>query len=152
MELLTGERAGTRAIIPRIKLTPAPSQTPFEFVRTQFPIQLAFAMTINKAQGQTFGRVGLSLIEPVFTHGQLYVAFSRVRCKQALKVKIGEGKHTKNVVYPEALQGQLKRGHQCVSSSSPLAPIQVSIVNENEVDPIGYLDLDDGTVHDFDDI
>ena len=40
-----------------------------------FPLQLAFAMTINKAQGQTLRHVGLCLTEPVFTHGQLYVAY-----------------------------------------------------------------------------
>jgi len=34
-------------------------------------------MTINKAQGQTLQRVGVLLDEPVFTHGQLYVAASR---------------------------------------------------------------------------
>ena len=35
-------------------------------------------MTINKAQGQTYKRVGLWLLTPVFSHGQLYVALSRV--------------------------------------------------------------------------
>ncbi|KAK1343257.1 hypothetical protein QTO34_016035 [Cnephaeus nilssonii] len=39
----------------------------------------AFAMTINKSQGQTLDRVGIFLPEPIFRHGQLYVAFSRVR-------------------------------------------------------------------------
>jgi hypothetical protein len=36
------------------------------------------AVTINKAQGQTYKRVGLWLPTPVFSHGQLYVALSRV--------------------------------------------------------------------------
>ena len=35
-------------------------------------------MTVNKAQGQTFRRVGLWLPSSVFAHGQLYVACSRV--------------------------------------------------------------------------
>ena len=51
----------------------------------------AFAMTINKSQGQSFDRVGVSLTNPVFAHGQLYVAFSRVRSKKGLHVFIKDG-------------------------------------------------------------
>ncbi|KAG2872728.1 hypothetical protein PC116_g27840 [Phytophthora cactorum] len=35
-------------------------------------------MTINKAQGQTAQNLGLYLSTPCFSHGQLYVALSRV--------------------------------------------------------------------------
>ncbi|CAG8773985.1 661_t:CDS:1, partial [Gigaspora rosea] len=44
---------------------------PFKLQQCQFPIKLAFALTINKAQGQTISKLGLYLAEPVFTHGQL---------------------------------------------------------------------------------
>ncbi|EFX67519.1 hypothetical protein DAPPUDRAFT_63871, partial [Daphnia pulex] len=50
--------------------------------RLQFPVLLAFAITITKSQGQTFDRVGIFLPEPVFSHGQLYVAFSRATSKE----------------------------------------------------------------------
>jgi len=50
---------------------------PFTLRRRQFPVRPAFAMTINKAQGQTMQRVGVLLDEPVFSHAQLYVASSR---------------------------------------------------------------------------
>ncbi|XP_078430033.1 uncharacterized protein LOC144702044 [Wolffia australiana] len=39
-----------------------------------YPVRLAFAMTIKKSQGQTLNTVGLYLPNPLFTHGQLYVA------------------------------------------------------------------------------
>ena len=61
-------------------------------------------MTINKSQGQTFTNVGIFLPEPVFSHGQLYVAFSRARRLADVKVQIHDGANTssyvtKNVVY-----------------------------------------------------
>jgi len=65
-------------------------------IRTQFPFRLAFAMTINKAQGQTFDRVGLLLREPVFAHGQLYVWASRGKTFDSLKVLVGQIDHGQN--------------------------------------------------------
>ena len=66
-------------------------------------MRVAFAMTINKSQGQTLSRVGIYLPEPVFVHGQLYVSFSRVTSHQNIKVLIGnkEDCKTKNIVYHE---------------------------------------------------
>ena len=65
-------------------------------------------MTINKAQGQTIPNVGLYLPKPVFTHGQLYVALSRVQSKDNIKILVKnghvdekEGIYTKNIVYRE---------------------------------------------------
>jgi ATP-dependent exoDNAse (exonuclease V) alpha subunit len=55
-------------------------------IRHQFPVKPAFAMTINKSQGQTFEFVGVDLSKPVFSHGQLYVAFSRAKRFSAVKV------------------------------------------------------------------
>jgi ATP-dependent DNA helicase PIF1 len=59
---------------------------PFRLKRKQFPIRLSFAMTINKAQGQTIPIVGVYLPEPVFSHGQLYVALSRATVKSNIKI------------------------------------------------------------------
>ena len=74
-------------------------------MRKQFPIQLCFAMTINKAQGQSWDVVGIDLRIPAFTHGQLYVALSRatdVRKRAALMPLTGN-QTTINIVYPEIL-------------------------------------------------
>ncbi len=87
-------------------------------VRSQFPVIPAFAMTINKSQGQSFDKVGVSLSNPVFAHGQLYVALSRVRSRKGLKIfvndeegssqgKLLEGKskcYTINVVYKQIIK------------------------------------------------
>lgn len=46
-------------------------------------------MTINKSQGQTIPNVGVYLPEPVFSHGQLYVALSRATATANIKVLAG---------------------------------------------------------------
>ena len=64
-------------------------------------------MTINKSQGQTLQKVGLWLRSEVFTHGQLYVAVSRVRHPSDLTIAVSTepGKRPKcdNVVFGEVL-------------------------------------------------
>lgn len=105
LESITGQGTGQRILLPRIDLTPSDSTLPFSFTRRQFPIRLAFAMIINKAQGQTLDKVGLYLPQPVFSHGQLYVAMSRVRSFEKLTIQIlpNNKKDTMNIVYKEIL-------------------------------------------------
>ena len=106
--VLTQQAQGEQqdVLIPRITLSSDNAEIPFKLCRRQFPVRIAFAMTINKAQGQTFDRVGLLLRQPVFSHGQLYVAFSRVRSLDSILLKIEHGEATtvtKNIVYREIL-------------------------------------------------
>ncbi|KAG2561425.1 hypothetical protein PVAP13_8KG217001 [Panicum virgatum] len=78
-EIVNGQHARKRAFIPTIPMSPSEDLTLlFKFKRKQFLIRLSFAMTINKAQGQTISNVGIYLPEPVFSHGQLYVALSAI--------------------------------------------------------------------------
>lgn len=44
---------------------------------TQYPLKLAWAVTIHKSQGQTFDRVVIDVGRGTFAHGQMYVALSR---------------------------------------------------------------------------
>ena len=74
--ILSGKFQGEVVLLPRIPMIPSDSPLPFKHL--QLPICLAFAMTINKAQGQTMTICGLDLENPCFSHGQLYVACSRV--------------------------------------------------------------------------
>ena len=99
--ILTGCAKGEDVFIPRIPLSP--TDMPFEFKRLQFPVRLAFAMSINKAQGQSLKVAGINLSNPCFSHGQLYVACSRVGTGKNLYVFALNAK-TKNVVYQSALQ------------------------------------------------
>ncbi|KIH67553.1 hypothetical protein ANCDUO_02114 [Ancylostoma duodenale] len=98
--ILTGKSTGEDVFIPRIPMIP--TEMPFDFKRLQFPVRLAFAMTINKAQGQSLRVAGINLESPCFSHGQLYVACSRLGTPKNLYVYTPNGK-TKNVVYPNAL-------------------------------------------------
>jgi len=108
-EIITGPHIGKRVFIPRITLSPSENSLPFTLKRLQFPIRVAFSMTINRAQGQTLNKMGLYLPQPIFSHGQLYVALSRVISYQCIKVlilhnKYQEDSQTKNIVYSEIFQ------------------------------------------------
>lgn len=103
-QILCGSQAGSLHIIPRIEMMPTDTKWPFDFKRVQFSVQLCFAMTINKSQGQSMDNVSLYLPTPVFTHGQLYVVVSRVTYVVGLHILLygddGNSTYlTANVVY-----------------------------------------------------
>ncbi|KAI9087304.1 hypothetical protein K1719_030774 [Acacia pycnantha] len=101
--------AGEDILIHRMDMNPSESKLPFNMTRRQFPIIISFAMTINKSQCQSMSHVGLYLPSSVFSHGQLYVALSRVKIFNGLRVLILDeakkaSRTTINVVYREVFQ------------------------------------------------
>lgn len=63
-------------------------------------------MTINKSQVQSLQMVGVYLLSPIFTHGQLYVTISRVTSPGGLKFFVDDEIHcntsfTQNVVFKD---------------------------------------------------
>jgi hypothetical protein len=77
-----------KILLPRIPIIPID-------VPIQFPIRLAFVMTINKSQGQTISVCGLDLSTSCFSHGQLTW---RVLEPSSLFVLAKDG-ITKNIVH-----------------------------------------------------
>ena len=66
------------------------SDFPYKLFRLQFPVRLAFAMTINEVQGQSLEHQGIDLHRPVFTHGQLHAAMSRATNVENISVLLDE--------------------------------------------------------------
>ena len=122
VRLLSGPSRGQRLLLPRMRLDNGAQELPFILRRRQFPVRLAWAMSIHKAQGQTLTCTGVYLPDPVFTHGQLYVAASRSSTPSGLKFLLGknlghgfqdsednefDGPYTHNIVYRQVLQQSL---------------------------------------------
>jgi ATP-dependent DNA helicase PIF1 len=103
--ILNGDQKGETAFIPRISLI-EDKKFFFKLKRHQFPVKLAFCFSINKSQSQTFTKIGIDLQNEVFAHGQCYVAFSRAKSWNGIKVKLdpeNKEKKIRNVVWEEAL-------------------------------------------------
>jgi len=73
--------------IPRIRFNvKLPYGKSYTMVRNQFPLKLAYAMTYNKSQGQELKRCLVDITSPPFVHGHLYVALSRIRSCNNIKI------------------------------------------------------------------
>uniref|UniRef100_A0A1B0CJG7 ATP-dependent DNA helicase n=1 Tax=Lutzomyia longipalpis TaxID=7200 RepID=A0A1B0CJG7_LUTLO len=99
-KILNGAGKGDTVNIPRI--VHIDEELPFILKRVQFPVRLAFSITINNSQGQTLKVAGIDLRHDCFSHGQLYVAASRVGSPRHLIILSPDGK-AKNVILSPSL-------------------------------------------------
>ncbi|GBM34598.1 hypothetical protein AVEN_171642-1 [Araneus ventricosus] len=72
--ILTGNNKGESIFLRRIP--PILSDMPFEFKSLQFPVRLAFVITINKTEDHSLKVTGINLETPCFSHVLLYGACS----------------------------------------------------------------------------
>lgn len=66
-------------------------------IKYQFPARPAFAINIHEDQGRTFEFVGVEQ-QSAFMHRTLYVALSRIKRRNSLKVRTENPRHTHNVI------------------------------------------------------
>ena len=105
--ILGGKHAGKVVFVPRMTLEPSSESLPIELMYCQFPVHLAFVMTVNKAQGQSIINISIDLCVLVFSHGQIYIALSH--CTSSTRIKIVFPEHsdttsTKNILYKRFLE------------------------------------------------
>ena len=104
-------RGGSRKEIVDASIKSSPLWSSFTILpsghtlfRKQFPLAPAYATTFNSCQGLTLDRVGVDLTRPVFSHGQLYTALTRIRTREHALVRLTPGETSaRNVTYKELL-------------------------------------------------
>ncbi|UCD35487.1 MAG: AAA family ATPase [Nitrospiraceae bacterium] len=112
---------------------------------TQYPLRLAWAVTIHKCQGMTFDRVIIDIGRGTFSHGQLYVALSRCTNMDGLVLK--RPVHKKNVLLDRRVVGfvtryQYSRAAKELSLEERMSLLDRAIREEKKVE-IVYLKAKD---------
>jgi ATP-dependent DNA helicase PIF1 len=128
-KIIGGSHGGEQVCLPRIDLSSKEGKLN-TLRRRQYPTKPAFALSINKAQGQTLQHVGVFLPTPVFAHGQLDTAVTRVGDPEGLTIMVAhpplEGApddgatYTRNIVYTEALPNLVRCCHLFMLHTSTL--------------------------------
>ena len=84
-EIMTRICKGKRILLPRIHLTRSDLELPFILCRQQFPVRLAYSMTINKSPGQTFDKSWYIYL--LHCHSEYYLGCSKSFHLQVLTSK-----------------------------------------------------------------
>ena len=88
-----------KGIQPHIAFEGQVSKNIISFHRHQYPLRIAYAMTVNKSQGQPLHTLGLDLRDYPFSHGQLYVALSRAQGSQHMRCLVEPQRILDNIPY-----------------------------------------------------
>ena len=125
-----------------------------KFTRVQLPLRVAFAATINRAQGGTFDKVGFHDLKHIWAHGMLYTAVTRVTSAEGLRIlcdpevdyvqpTTGETfATTRNVVHPR-VSGRTE------TQSTANNPTDAATNNDPQQDVIDGEDMYDGPEFQF---
>lgn len=112
---------------------------------TQYPLRLAWAITIHKSQGKTFDKVVIDIGRGTFAHGQVYVALSRCTNFQGIVLKKEIRKSHIRMdwrVIKFLTRYQYRKADEKLSYEDKLALIREAIRNGGELE-IVYLKTDD---------
>ena len=121
IQVQTLENAPRMIFLPRIRFKfGLRNLRSYKMTRVQFPLRLAYAMTVNKSQSQSVDMVLLDLTLDPLSHGPTYVAISRIRLWDNIRVIVTTEKVDtespspalgyrampiiRNVVYPSIIQ------------------------------------------------
>lgn len=118
---------------------------------TQYPIRLAWALTIHKSQGQTYESVALDLTTATFAAGQMYVALSRCTSMEGLFLKmpvkrehiIVDAKVTAFMLRRETIKVEAKE--VAIADVKPEQTVAVLDIHHDKIDTPS-MSVQDGTI------
>jgi ATP-dependent DNA helicase PIF1 len=111
----------------------------------QYPLKLAWAITIHKSQGKTFTKVVIDIGRGTFAHGQVYVALSRCTSLQGIVLRKPIQKHHILMdfrVVKFLTRFQYQKAEERLSYDDKVKVINAAIADRREVE-IVYLKPDD---------